>query len=309
MSSTPPASARPTSLRSTDRATARATAKLSVCTIVRGREAHLANLALGLAGQLVPPDELVIAYMQAEAHPLPDGLPFEVRPTFCDDDPMPLAAARNAAAEAATGDVLIFLDVDCVPSPTLVMAYALALQDTDACLMGEVFYLPEGATSGADVGTLDRAGTRHPSKPVPPETGLAPEPDYGELWGLSFALRTDTFAALGGLDERFTGYGAEETDFARKLEAASVPLMRCGGARAYHQHHAVHTPPLHHFGDIVRNAQVFRAKWGDWPMDYWLGQFERDGLIARDGARIDVLREPSPAEIVASKAPPGTLFS
>ena len=285
------------------------TARISVCTIVRGRAAHLANLIDGLRGQLVPPDELVIAYMQPDAHPLPDDLPFEVRVVFCDDDPMPLAAARNAAAGAATGDVLIFLDVDCVPSPALVMAYALALQDTDGCLMGEVFYLPEGATSGASAAALDRAGTRHPSKPVPPETGLMPEPDHGELWGLSFALRADTFAGLGGLDERFTGYGAEETDFARKLAAADVPLYRCGGARAYHQHHPVHTPPLHHFGDIVRNAQVFRAKWGDWPMGYWLGQFERDGLIARDGDRIDVLRAPTPAEVDASLAPPGTLFS
>ena len=285
------------------------TARVSVLTIVRGREGHLANLIEGLRGQLMPPDELVVAYMQAEPHAVPADLPFEVRTTFCEGEPMPLAAARNCAAAAATGDVLVFLDVDCVPSPSLVMAYALAMQEADGCAMGEVFYLPEGATDGADAGQLDAAGTRHPSKPLPPQTGLVPEPNYGELWGLSFAMRADTFAALGGLDERFVGYGAEETDFARQLEAAGIPLLRLGGARAYHQHHPVHTPPLHHFGDIVRNAELFRTKWGEWPMDYWLGQFERDGLIRRGRETIDVLRQPTPAEIAASKAPPGTLFS
>ena len=286
-----------------------AAGRVSVLTIVRGRAGHLARLVDGLRGQLLPPDELVVAYMQPEAHPMPEGLPFEVREVFCRGEPMPLAAARNAAAAAATGDGLVFLDVDCVPSPSLVMAYWAALREAEGCFMGEVFYLPEGAADGADAARLDALGTRHPSKPVPPETGHVPEPDYGELWGLSFALPAATFRRAGGLDERFVGYGAEETDFARTLEARGVPLYRLGGARAYHQHHAVHVPPLHHFADIVRNAGLFRAKWGDWPMGYWLGQFERDGLIERRDDRIDVLREPTRAEVEASRAPPGTLFS
>ncbi|WP_221400823.1 glycosyltransferase family 2 protein [Parvularcula dongshanensis] len=247
--------------------------------------------------------------MQNDPHPLPEDLPFEVRVCFAEDNPLPLAAARNCAAKAATGDILIFLDVDCVPSPSLVMAYAMELSETDGCLMGEVLYLPEGGTREADVFRLDEIGSRHPSKPKAPTTGLVPEPDYGELWGLSFALRRSTFERCGGLDERFTGYGGEETDFARTLEACGVPLYRCGGARAYHQYHAVYQPPLHHFDDIVRNAELFQKKWGDWPMDYWLGQFESQGLIARGEAGIDVLRRPEAAEVDAAKAPPGTLFS
>ena len=283
--------------------------RVSVLTIVRGRQRHLANLVEGLRRQAVPPDELVIAYMQPEPHPLPDGLPFEVRQVIRDGDPMPLAGARNAAAGAARGDALIFLDVDCIPSPPLVASYARALTEVDGCLMGDVLYLPEGGANDLDPARLDAVGTRHPAKPAPPANGLVPEPDHGELWGLSFALRAATFARVGGLDERFVGYGAEETDFARKLEAANVPLYRCADARAYHQHHPVHVPPLHHFADILRNARLFRAKWGDWPMDYWLGQFEEGGLIRRRGDGIDVLRAPTPAEIAASKAPPGTLFS
>ncbi|GAA3272456.1 glycosyltransferase [Sphingomonas yabuuchiae] len=30
---------------------------------------------------------------------------------------LPLATARNAAAEAAVGDKLVFLDMDCIPTP------------------------------------------------------------------------------------------------------------------------------------------------------------------------------------------------
>lgn len=286
-----------------------ASPRVSVLTIVRGREGHLWNLALGLKGQLLPPDELVVCYMQAEASPLPPDLPFEVRAVHVTDEPMPLAKARNAAAQAASGDVLIFLDVDCVPSPTLCMAYTAALLEIDACLMGEVRYLPEGGADGADLSALLSIGERHPSKPEPPEAGTAPEPDYGELWGLSFALRAEAFARTGGLDEVYVGYGAEETDFARRLEAARVPLRRCGAALAFHQYHDVHVPPLHHFDHILRNAKLFRERWGEWCMGYWLGQFEEAGYVALGEDDIEVLRVPSPAEIDASRAPAGTLFS
>lgn len=247
--------------------------------------------------------------MQPDPAPLPRGLPFEVRAVHVADEPMPLARARNAAAAAATGDVLIFLDVDCVPSPSLVAAYALALREEDACLMGEVRYLPGGATDGADLAGLLAAGERHPSKPEPPEAGTAPEPDYGELWGLSFALRASAFARTGGLDEAYAGYGAEETDFARRLQAAGVPLRRCGAALAFHQHHPVHVPPLHHFDHILRNARLFRERWGEWCMSYWLGQFEAAGLIRLGEDEIEVVRAPTPTEVAATRMPDDVLFS
>ncbi len=247
--------------------------------------------------------------MQEEEAPLPDGLPFAVKAVHVTDDPMPLARARNEAARAASGDVLVFLDVDCVPSPSLVMAYTAALLEEDACLMGEVRYLAAGDTDGAGLADLLEAGRRHPSKPEPPEAGSAPEPDYGELWGLSFALRREAFWRTGGLDEAYVGYGAEETDFARRLEAAKVPLRRCGAALAFHQHHDVHVPPLHHFDHILRNAKLFKERWGEWPMDYWLGQFQERGFVVWYEDDIEVVRPPTPAEVEASKAPPGTLFS
>ncbi len=92
----------------------------SVLTLVRGRADRLRNLMRGLARQTLPPRELVIAWMQPDPEPdLPDpGCP--VRHLHVPGEPMPLAAARNRAAEAATADLLLFLDVDCIPSPGLV---------------------------------------------------------------------------------------------------------------------------------------------------------------------------------------------
>ncbi len=283
-----------------------------VLTLVRGREAHLTNLMLGLARQSEPPAELVIAWMQdAPIEDLPDpGCP--VRHVMVPGDPMPLAAARNRAAEAARADLLIFLDVDCIPSPTLVRSYRKAAIDHRGLFLGEVLYLPGGAVGEAlDFDRLDALGRVHPSKPPIPERGVRREPDSGELWGLSFALRATDWRDLGGMDEAFAGYGGEETDFAARVSAAGLPVYWTAKARAYHQHHPVHVPPLHQFEHILRNARLFHAQHGRWCMDYWLGQFRDAGLISwsKDAASIEVRRPPTPAEIAASRRSNDTLFS
>ncbi|MEH3040733.1 MAG: glycosyltransferase [Sphingomonas paucimobilis] len=269
---------------------------ISVCTLVRGRTAQLANLLSGIAAQTRKPNEVVIAYMQDQA---PDGLPdpgLPVRNVFVPGDPMPLAEARNAAAATARGDRLIFLDVDCVPSPTLVERYAEALDIAPAVYLGEVRYLPPGAFDPAK-------GVRHPAKPALATHEIRPVPSHGELWGLSFALPRSAWDAAGGMDTGYVGYGGEETDFASRLEAAGIPMAWVGGAVAFHQHHPVHIPPLHQFDAILRNATRFRARWGRWCMDYWLGQFAQAGLIrwSADSDAIDRLRAPTLEEVTASR--------
>ncbi len=285
---------------------------ISVLTIVRGRTDHLRGLMAGLARQSVLPAELVIAWMQEEAAgDLPD-LPIPVRHVFVPGDAMPLAAARNRAADVASGTKLIFLDVDCIPSPTLVDAYDRALNDVDGVLLGEVYYLPGGMpVFTGNFSKLEEAGVPHPSKAVFPESGVVREPDAGQLWGLSFGLRAETWRRIGGMDEAFFGYGGEETDLARRAADAGIPTYRVGAAAAYHQHHAVHIPPLQHFEHILRNARLYRQKHGAWCMDYWLGQFAERGLIdwSRDVDDIVVHRLPDAQETDAARQPDTVLFS
>ncbi|KQR71589.1 glycosyltransferase family 2 protein [Rhizobium sp. Leaf341] len=284
----------------------------SVLTIVRGRDDHLRALMMGLSQQSVPPGELVIAWMQAEKAEALPVLSFPVYHVFVDGDDLPLAAARNRAAEAASGLHLIFLDVDCIPSPTTVEAYTRALTLHDGVMLGEVHYLPGGLPRfDGDVAVLESHGLAHPSKPVFPPIGVAEEPDSGQLWGLSFALRKATWASLGGMDEDFYGYGGEETDLARRASKAGLRTYRVGGARAYHQHHAVHIPPLQHFDHILRNASLYHAKHGVWCMDYWLTQFAERGLIdwTSTAPEIRLLRRPLDRETDAARQPDHVLFS
>ena len=284
--------------------------KASVLTLVRGRQAHLHRMIEGLKRQTELPGELVIAFMQSRPmRDLPET-PFPVRVVVVDRNYLPLAEARNAAARSATYRDLVFLDVDCIPTPTLVESYMNGLKETNGTvLQGAVSYLPAMDDEVFDYELFASAGKPHPSRPAIPEEGLIEEPDMGMLWGLNFALQRRMFLKVGGLDERFIGYGGEETDFARGLAKRGAKLMWCGGALAYHQHHEVMRPPLQHFSDIVRNATLYREKWGEWCMDYWLGQLQERGFIRWDQKRITVLKKPTPADIEAARCPREERFS
>jgi GT2 family glycosyltransferase len=270
---------------------------VSVLTLAVGRAAHLHNMVMGLAAQTHLPSELIVAVMQDRPYALPPT-PFPIRQLMIAGDTLPLAAARNAAAAGSTGEVLVFLDMDCIPTPTLIDDYVRALAEQDGVLMGEVAYLPDGATTpGWDMDRFAALAVRHADRREAPAVGCEPCDDYRCFWSLNFAMRRATFVATGGFDERYVGYGGEDTDFAKMLADRAIPLAWMKGGLAYHQYHPHHMPPVHHLDSVVRNAQVFEAKWGYRTMGHWLYAFRLMGLIDdRPGAPITILRRPDAAD-------------
>lgn len=286
---------------------------VAVVTVVHGRAGHLARQVAGLSRSTRPPDlHVVVAMDDPAVADAPDGgLDRVVVPVGRRDGHLPLATARNAgarAAWAAGAEVVVFLDVDCIPAPGLVEAYARAAADAETSgdlLCGPVTYLPPPPAGGYDLAGLPALDAPHPARPAPPPGTVVRSDDQHDLfWSLSFALRQRTWHDLGGFDEAYVGYGGEDTDFAQRARRAGASLAWIGSARAYHQHHPVSSPPVEHVHDIVRNAGLFRSRWGTWPMQGWLEAFERDGLVGRldDGAY--VVREPA---ALAEPAAGGTL--
>ena len=270
---------------------------VSVVTLAKGRPNHLRNVLLGLERQTRPPAELIVAVMQEAAYDLPDA-PFPVRQIVMPAAELPLAAARNRGVAEAAGDAVVFLDVDCIPAPDLVRDYARGLADLDGLLMGEVLHLPAGAAEdGWDYPGFAAVAERHSDRRGPPAEGIERCPDYRCFWSLNFAIRRATFLAAGGFDERYTGYGGEDTDFGKSLDRQGVPIAWMKGALAYHQHHPHHMPPVHHIDSVVRNAELFETKWGYRTMGHWLYAFRVMGLIDDTPDRpIRILRRPDAAD-------------
>ena len=117
---------------------------LSALTLVRNRQAHLDRLVEGLSLSATPPDELVVIDMSDAPVTLPP-LSFPVRIERLAGDALPLAAARNLAAALASGDNLLFLDVDCIVSSSVCGRMQALLAEHDAVVCPEVLYLPAGA--------------------------------------------------------------------------------------------------------------------------------------------------------------------
>lgn len=304
-------------------------ARTAVLTLVHGRYAHLRGLLAGLAAGTHRPERVVVV---ALGDPLVaavctrlesrHGIPIElIEAPLPDGADLPLAGARNAAAARATAlgcTTLIFLDVDCIPGPTLVATYARAVEErtrtapdsscdtpadaaasspegdppSDAAAesgvpgptvwAGGVAYLPPAPMDGYDLAALPTSTRPHPARPAPPAGTRERARDLRLFWSLSFAMSATDFAAVGGFDEAYVGYGGEDTDFAMRLGATGGSLWWLGGADAFHQHHPTQTPPLQHLHDIVRNPNLFAHRWGWHPMESWLAAFADAGLARLD---------------------------
>ena len=256
---------------------------VSICTLAHGRDAHLVNLVHGLNRSSRRPDELVIAVMQEERYVLPET-DFPVRQFLLGTDGICLAEARNTAARQASGEFLIFLDVDCIPAPTLIADYVAAADHETGVMMGEVGYLPKGATeAGIDYDLFERLAVKHSERAGPPGDKLGACRDYRCFWSLNFALAAETFETIGGFDPAYVGYGGEDTDFGRTMFDRDVKLWWVKGAKAYHQHHKHHMPPVHHLDSVMANAAIFARKWGEPTMQHWMRAFRLMGLIEPDG--------------------------
>lgn len=123
------------------------------------------------------------------------------------------AANRNAGAAHARGTFLIFVDDDCIPERDLLEGYARAITDEVAVYEGRIT-CKDGLDSPRKTSPVNLHG--------------------GFLWSCNFAIRRDTFAQLGGFDERFPIAHLEDADLRDRILAAGQPIDFVPGASVDH---------------------------------------------------------------------------
>jgi N-acetylglucosaminyl-diphospho-decaprenol L-rhamnosyltransferase len=233
----------------------------------------------------VAPDAVrVVVQLDAEPDPVFGPGALHVPPGA---DGFRLAAGRNrGAAEALArgADLLVFLDVDCLPHPEMLPTYEAAARRETAgrseLLCGPVTYLPEGVIPASPANASAHLAP-HAARPAPDAGVVQPATpaDWDLFWSLSFACTAETWTGIGGFDERYEGYGGEDTDFAWRAREAGSNLHWVGGAHALHQYHATSKPPWQHLDDILRNGRLFASTWGRWPMLGWIEAFADAGAV------------------------------
>lgn len=307
---------------------------VTVITTCYGRNRHLYNLLSSLANGSVKPDEVIIVNDDTDPKRLADfALNIVKIPTTVDlvdsadhqtleksdKTEFDIGHNRNIGAARASHDTLIFLDVDCIVAPSFIEQLSAKLsQYPNALLMGQPRYLTRPLSNEESLELqkgaltndyLNRLSVYNPyrdnfdakqsisTKTTP--TAIKKTNDYGAFWSLCFAIKREQFEKIGGFDTQYTGYGAEDTDFAFTARQLDIAFYLTADL-IYHQQHAVYRPPLNHLESIIINANRFYQKWQCWPMGGWLEQFCKMGLIDwtnEQSNSITLLRQPSSKEI------------
>jgi GT2 family glycosyltransferase len=272
--------------------------EFSIVTIVKGRRKQLANLLDSIKASTILPNDIQIVCMD-ELHSIamPEGLNVHIHLTN-GTHALPLAAARNMGISATQTGNVIFIDVDCIVSPTLFANMLRSLQAGNI-IAAYPLYLPELPDTG-NYNNLKHKAVTHPAREHIPAGQPVP---HLQFWSLIFAVQKKTFEKIGGFDESFTGYGAEDTDFAMTFHQAGVNQLIVSDY-VLHQYHAKYDPPVNHFNSIIENAKRYQQKWGILPMQRWLKAFEVMGLIKIDEEdHITLIKEPSDNQIKNSVSP------
>ena len=269
--------------------------KIAVLTLVKSRKGALINLIKGLSLNNYTAMELLIVHMNEDICDLPvTSFPIHSICLHTAED-LPLAKARNLAISHTTAEHCIFVDVDCIPAANFMTSYECAFNKKDILWSGLLRHLKIGFPSSLATNELDQWSD---DDPIRNDLKILP---YELFWSLNFGCSKSLFEKIGGFDESYEGYGAEDTDcsFVARKKGVELGIVH---ATAYHQPHSSYNPPLNHLEDIVRNAIVFHEKWDRWPMEGWLAKFVEMGYVKWNDQDLVIVNYPTASEVeIASK--------
>lgn len=137
------------------------------------------------------------------------------------------AANRNNGARNATGDWLIFLDDDCVPSEQILQAYLAAFEQSKECLAFEGrIYVTSKPRSLLDHAPVNESG--------------------GCFWSCNMAIKKEFFFDIGLFDENFPYASMEDVDLFYRIRNNTNRFQFIYAAEVLH--------PWRRIGNIVKSA-------------------------------------------------------
>jgi len=229
-------------------------ARVSICIPTHNPGPGLARMLRCLDAQTYPADliDIIIGDDRSEVPVgVPDGLRHHVSVVRCEHDlPFGAGVARHAAASAATGDILMFLDADVIPERHVVEAYArwfdrcplvvpmglCRFVETDALSDDDLYRLVDDGTMArhfAEV-TVDDQYYRERRFELLDDLRTEAIDAFRVAIGATIAVSAEQYAQVGGFPTLGVR-GAEDTTFGHRLHTNGAIFVLDRDATHWHQ--------------------------------------------------------------------------
>ena len=230
------------------------------------RQDQLDRLLAGLDLQTLPAGrfEVVVADDGSRVAPRVGSRGYQTSVVRQADEGFRLAAARNLGAAAAAGDVLVFIDQDCVPAPDyLEKVSSVTTAPWDLTVGHRLHADLHGWTADAVRGWLrgDGAAPQPIDEPAwlldgYERTADLTRPDdraYQLVIGAAVSVSRRLHEELGGFDHTFRAYGGEDWDYGHRAHVAGAEMRWLPDAVVWHD-----GPDMPGRGDLtaVKNAET-----------------------------------------------------
>jgi glycosyltransferase involved in cell wall biosynthesis len=193
--------------------------RITVTVVITAKNAQdtIGKTLSSLAGQTRSADEIILVVDSLDDSTVVAASPFQIK--TCVNEAGGVGAARQKGVEASTGDVVAFIDADCIADGYWLEALASTFTKRKDVKV----------QAGRTVSTSDASGKVDFDKNerLPKERWVF----FSET--MNFAFRRDILGVVGNFDPRFHE-GGEDLDFCVRLKRADFGILFNADAVVYH---------------------------------------------------------------------------
>lgn len=135
--------------------------------------------------------------------------------------------ARNAGVQNSSGDIVVFVDSDCIPPSNWLEAMTRPIKDDMA-----------GCTCGYKVKNRESITARYVDYEIARRHRKLVGKTTNAVGSYSLSLLKEAFRKVGGFDTSYTSADAEDFDLAFRLNRAGYNIFFTGDTFVYHFHPA-----------------------------------------------------------------------
>lgn len=179
---------------------------ISVVIPAYNEEKHIASCLESLGNQTYSSDLFEVIVVDNESTDFTSKIAKQYDVRLFENQKGNVGKIRNIGAQHANGDILAFIDADCVTDPNWLSRAVQLIKNNPNTIFGGGCFLPKNPTLVEKAWLLGDSGSRLPK----------------DLIGASIVIKKDIFNRLGGFDEAVTS--GEDTALSKNAQKMGIPI-------------------------------------------------------------------------------------